>query len=131
MQEVFEFLKACRTYFLATVENGQPRVRPFGSINLFEGRLYLQSKRGKAVAAQIAANPRVELCALNDKSEWVRVSGELVEDNRAEARQAMLDAFPSLKARAGADDGTTVLYYLKDASACFCKPGQPPRPARL
>ena len=96
MQRVYDFLKKCGTYYLATVENGQPRVRPFGTIDLFEGKLYIQTGKVKEVYKQIKENPKAEICACM-KDQWLRVSGELMEDDRREARQSMLDDYPSLQ----------------------------------
>ncbi|MDO4850731.1 MAG: pyridoxamine 5'-phosphate oxidase family protein [Actinomycetota bacterium] len=116
MQKVYEFLKAAETYFLATIDGDQPRVRPFGTIHVFEDRLYIQTGKVKEVSKQIAANPKVEVCAMRD-GEWIRVAGTLVEDDRVEARQSMLDAYPSLQAMYSADDGNTQVFYFKDATA--------------
>ena len=117
MNRVYEFLKAAETYYLATVEGAQPRVRPFGTIHLFEGKLYIQTGKGKSVARQIEANPKVELCAMKG-DEWIRVAGTLVLDDRLEAQESMLNAYPSLRAmyKTG-PDGNTIVYYLKDAAA--------------
>ena len=124
MQEVYEFLKACKTYYLATVEGDQPRVRPFGTIDLFDGKLYIQTGKKKAVSHQIAANPNVEICAMAD-GDWLRIEGELVEDDDRAARISMLDAYPELKALYDADDGNTQVFYFKNATATlssFTKP---------
>ena len=118
MEKVYSFLKEAGTYYLATVEGDQPRVRPFGTVNLFEGRLYIQTGKVKPVAAQIAANTKVEVCAFMNGT-WLRLSGELVEDDRYEARKAMLDAYPSLRAMYDENDGNTVVYYFKNATATF------------
>ena len=118
MEKVLEFLKDAEVYYLATVDKDQPRVRPFGTIHLFEGKLYIQTGKVKDVSKQIHANPKVELCAFNGK-EWLRVAGELVEDDRVEARKSMLDAYPSLQGMYSADDGNTEVFYLKDATATF------------
>ncbi|MCR5097460.1 MAG: pyridoxamine 5'-phosphate oxidase family protein [Lachnospiraceae bacterium] len=118
MERVEKFLKEAQTYYLATVDGDQPRVRPFGTIHIFEGRLYIQTGKSKDVAKQIAANPKVELCAFKD-GQWLRVAGTLVEDDRTEARQSMLDAYPELQRMYSADDGNTVVYYIKDATATF------------
>ena len=96
MEEVVKFLKEAETYYLATVEGDQPRVRPFGTAHIFEGKLYIQTGKKKDVSKQLHANPKAELCAFKD-GEWIRVSGELVEDNRIEARESMLDAYPGLR----------------------------------
>ena len=90
MNRVYEFLKAAETYYLATVEGDQPRVRPFGTVHLFEGKLYIQTGKGKSVAEQIKANPKVELCAMKG-DEWIRVAGTLVLDDRLEAQESMLE----------------------------------------
>lgn len=118
MERVVKFLKEAGTYYLATVDNDQPRVRPFGTAHIFEGRLYIQTGKSKDVSKQIHANPKVELCAFKD-GEWLRVAGTLVEDDRREARQSMLDAYPSLQGMYSADDGNTEVFYLKDATATF------------
>jgi uncharacterized pyridoxamine 5'-phosphate oxidase family protein len=118
MQTVHDFLKKAGTYYLATVDGDQPRVRPFGTINLFEGRLYIQAGKKKNVAKQIIANPKIELTAF-DAGTWLRVSATLTEDNRAAAQESMLEAFPSLRGTYAVNDGNCVVYYLKDATATF------------
>ena len=118
MQSVNDFLKKTNTYFLATVDGDQPRVRPFGTINLFEGKLYIQTGKKKDVAKQIAANPKVEISAF-DGEVWIRVAATLVEDNRAVVQESMLEAYPQLKGMYTVGDGNTVVYYLKDATATF------------
>ena len=116
MEKVFQFLKDAETYYLATVEGDQPRVRPFGTVHIFEGKLYIQTGRVKDVSKQIMANGKVEICAMKD-GEWIRVAGRLVEDDRTEARQSMLDAYPSLQNMYAADDGNTQVFYLENATA--------------
>lgn len=117
MKRVYDFLKEAGTYYLATMDGDQPRVRPFGTVNIFEDKLYIQTGKGKAVAKQIAANPKVEICAMKG-NEWIRVAATLVEDDRVEAQESMLYAYPSLRAmyKTGSD-GNTIVYYLKDAVA--------------
>ncbi|MDE7251903.1 MAG: pyridoxamine 5'-phosphate oxidase family protein [Acetatifactor sp.] len=116
MEKVFQFLKDAETYYLATVEGDQPRVRPFGTIHIFEGKLYIQTGKVKDVSKQIMANGKVEICAMKE-GEWIRVAGTLVEDDRTEARQSMLDAYPSLQNMYAADDGNTQVFYLENATA--------------
>ena len=116
MQEVYDFLKQCGTYYLATVEDGQPRVRPFGTVDVFEGKLYIQTGKRKSVSKQMAANPQVEICAFNG-TQWLRVAATVVSDDRLAAKQHMLDAYPSLQGMYQADDGNTEVLYLKDATA--------------
>ena len=126
MQEVFEFLKKAGTYYLATTEGDQPRVRPFGTVNVFEGKLYIQTGLKKDVARQMAANPKVELCAFQGGT-WLRVSAQAVHDPRVEAQQSMLDAYPSLQGMYQAGDGNTAVYWLRDAVATFSSFTEPPR----
>ena len=118
MQRVEKFLKEAGTYYLATVEGDQPRVRPFGTVNIFDGKLYIQTGKVKEVSKQIHANPKVEICAFKDGA-WLRVAGELVADDRREARASMLDAYPSLQGMYKADDGNTEVFYFKNATATF------------
>ncbi|MBQ4370051.1 MAG: pyridoxamine 5'-phosphate oxidase family protein [Oscillospiraceae bacterium] len=118
MQEVCDFLKKCKTYYLATVEGDQPRVRPFGTAHIFDGKLYIQTGLSKPTAKQLAANPKAEICAF-DGGTWLRVAATLVLDERIEAQESMLDAYPGLKGRYAPGDGNTAVYYLKDATAKF------------
>ena len=118
MKKVYEFLKKCGTYYLATVENDQPRVRPFGTVNIFEDKLYIQTGKVKHVSKQIAENPKVEICAF-DGDTWLRLSGELAEDDRVEARKSMLDAYPELRRMYDENDGNTQVLYFKNATATF------------
>jgi uncharacterized pyridoxamine 5'-phosphate oxidase family protein len=111
-------LKKCNTYYLATVEGDQPRVRPFGTVDIFEGKLYIQTGKSKDVSKQIQANPKVEICAFGD-GKWLRVAGTLVRDDRVEAKKHMLDNYPSLQARYSAEDDNTEVLYFKDATATF------------
>ena len=118
MDQVFKFLKDAETYYLATVEGDQPRVRPFGTAHVFEGKLYIQTGKVKDVSKQLHQNPKAEICAFKN-GEWVRVSGKLIEDDRNEARQSMLDAYPSLQKMYKADDGNTEVFYFENATAIF------------
>ena len=116
MKRVVEFLKEAEVYYLATVEGDQSRVRPFGTAHIFENKLYIQTGKVKDVSKQLLANPKAEICAFKN-GEWIRVAGELVEDDRISARQSMLDAYPSLKNMYAADDGNTQVFYFKNAKA--------------
>ena len=118
MQEVYEFLKKCGVYYLATVEGDQPRVRPFGTALLWNGKLYIQTGKVKNVSKQLAANPKAEICAFKGGT-WLRVSGELVNDEDRAVKVAMLDKMPALKAMYSPDDGNTQVLYFKDAVATF------------
>ena len=125
MQRVCDFLKKTGFYFLATVDGDQPQVRPFGTAEIIDGKLYIQTGHVKPVAKQIAANPKVALCAYNGK-EWIRVNATLVEDPRVEVKKAMLDAYPNLRAMYNENDGNTAVYYLKDAKATISSFTAPP-----
>ena len=126
MQEVYEFLKKAGTYYLATVEGDQPRVRPFGTVNIFDGKLYIQTGKIKPCSKQMAANPKVEICAFTG-GQWVRIAAKAINDDRIEAKQSMLDAYPSLQGMYKADDDNTQVLYLQDATATFASFGGEPR----
>ncbi len=118
LEKVVEFLKGAGTYYLATVDGDQPRVRPFGTAHIFEGRLYIQTGKVKDISKQLHANPKAELSAFKD-GVWIRVSGEFVPDDRREAKTSMLDAYPDLRNMYSEDDGNTEVFYLTNATATF------------
>lgn len=118
MKEVQEFLKECGVYFLATSEDNIPHVRPFGTAEIFENKLYIQTGKKKDVSKQIAKNPNVELCAYKD-GKWLRVKGVLVRDERLEAKKDMLDKNPELKSMYSAEDDNTEVLYFEKATATF------------
>lgn len=118
IEDVVAFLKKAEIYYLATDDDGQPRVRPFGTAHLFEGRLYIQTGKSKDVSRQLHANPRCEICAFTGGT-WLRIAARAVEDDRREARGSMLDAYPDLRRMYDEDDGNTEVFYLEDAKATF------------
>lgn len=126
MKTVYDFLKKCKTYYLATIENDQPRVRPFGTIDLFENKLYIQTGKVKNVSKQIAQNPKIEICAF-DGNTWIRIEAVAVNDDRTEAKQHMLDNYPTLQKMYKADDNNTQVLYLKNATATFYSFTQEPK----
>ena len=126
MKSVCEYLKKCGVYYLATMEGDQPRVRPFGVAEIFEGKLYFRTGKRKEVSKQMLANPKIEISATSGR-EWIRIEALAVEDDRLEARQHILDAVPSLKGMYQADDGNCQVFYLKDATATFYSFGGEPR----
>ena len=130
MEEVYEFLKECGIYYIATVDGDQPRVRPFGTVLIFENKLYIQTGKVKGVSKQIRKNPRIELCSFSG-DKWIRVEAVAVEDDRIEPKQKMLDAYPQLKSMYSADDGNTQVLYLKNATASFYSFGGEPRAIRF
>lgn len=125
MERVCQFLMEAGTYYLATAEGDQPRVRPFGTAHIFEGKLYIQTGKSKAVSKQLKANPKVEICAFKD-GVWLRVAGELVEDDRVEAKKSLLDAYPELRSMYDENDGNTQVFYFKNATATFSSFTAPP-----
>jgi uncharacterized pyridoxamine 5'-phosphate oxidase family protein len=130
MQEVYDFLKKCGTYYLATLEGDQPRVRPFGTVDIFEGKLYIQTGKSKDVYKQMVASPKVEICGFA-AGKWVRVAGTAVPDDRFEAKKHMLDAYPNLRDRYAEDDGNCIVLYLKDATATFSSFTEEPKTVKF
>lgn len=126
MQEIYEFLKQCGTYYLSTLDGDQPRVRPFGTIDLFDGWLTIQTGRSKDVARQIFANPKIELCAFDGKR-WLRVAASAAEEPRIEAQEHMLAAYPSLQAMYKPGDGNTLIFALQNGTATFSSFTDTPR----
>ena len=125
MKRVFDFLKNAEVYYLATSEGDQPRVRPFGTINEFEGKLYIQTGKVKPTSHQLAANPKAEICSFKDGA-WIRVTCELVEDDRFEAKKSMLDAYPNLRGMYDENDSNTQVLYMKNAVATISSFGSAP-----
>ena len=126
MEEVYDFLKKCEVFYLATIDGDKPRVRPFGAVNMFEGKLYIQTGKVKNVSKQIEANPNVEISGFSD-GKWIRLEGKVVRDDRREAKVSMLDANPELKAMYSADDDNTEVLYFENAVATFCSFTDMPR----
>ena len=126
MKEVYDFLKECNVYYLATMDGNSPRVRPFGTIDIFEGKLYIQTGKVKDVSKQIYNNPNVELCAFSN-GKWLRLSGELVPDERVEAKKHMLDSYPELRGMYNEEDNNTIVFYFKNAKAIFSSFGSEPK----
>ena len=125
MERVCKFLKDAGVYYLATVEGDQPRVRPFGTAHIFEGRLYIQTGKVKPTSRQLLANPKAEISAFHQGT-WIRIAGELLEDDRVEAKKSMLDAYPNLRGMYNENDGNTQVFYFKSAVATFCSFGAAP-----
>ena len=125
MKRVLDFLKKAEVYYLATVEGDQPRVRPFGTINEFEGKLYIQTGKVKPTSHQLAANPKAEICAFKDGT-WIRVACELTSDDRFEAKKSMLDAYPNLRHMYDENDGNTRVFYMKNVVATISSFGGAP-----
>jgi uncharacterized pyridoxamine 5'-phosphate oxidase family protein len=116
MQEVCDFLKKSGTYFLATVDGDQPRVRPFGTAHVFDNKLYIQTGKVKEVSKQMKKNPKIEICAMTG-GQWIRIQATAVEDERLEAKTSLLEAYPNLKSRYSATDSNMQVLYLKNATA--------------
>ena len=125
MKRVYDFLKKAGVYYLATAEGDQPRVRPFGTVNEFEGKLYVQTGKVKPTSRQLAVNPKAEICAFCDGT-WIRIACELVEDDRIEAKKSMLDAYPNLRGMYDENDGNTQVLYMQNATASISTFGKAP-----
>lgn len=119
MEEVFDFLKRCGVYYLATVEGDQPHVRPFTSLNCYDGRIYIQTGKVKPVAHQLKANHKIEISGMA-KGSWIRLTGEAVLDESEAAQQSMLDANPGLEKMYAVGDGNIEVYYIQNAKADIC-----------
>lgn len=119
MNEVYQFLKECETYYLATIDGNKPRVRPFGTIDMFEGKLYIQTGKRKSVSKQIKENPNIEISGMSG-DKLIRVEAEAVLDERIEAQKHMLDEYPSLQGMYQPGDGNTEVFYLKNVTAQIC-----------
>jgi uncharacterized pyridoxamine 5'-phosphate oxidase family protein len=130
VKEVYEFLKKSETYYIATMDGDQPRVRPFGTVDIFEDRLYIQTGKIKNVSKQIHANPKIEICGMAG-DQWIRIEAVAVEDDRNEARQHMLDTYPMLKGMYAAGDGNTEVFYLKEATATIASFRDEPKVIRF
>ena len=130
MKRVIDFLKKAEIYYLATADGDQPRVRPFGTVNEFEGKLYIQTGKIKPTSKQLLANPKAEICAYRNGA-WLRLSGEFIEDDRIEAKKSMLDAYPNLRAMYNENDGNTQVFYIQNATATFCAFGKDPEIVEL
>jgi len=116
MREVLEYLKECGVFYVATNEQGQPRVRPFGVVADFEDKLYISTNNQKDVFKQMQENPRIEICGMKNGT-WIRVEAIVVRDNRKEAREKMLADNPSLEEMYAADDGKMEVLYLQNTTA--------------
>jgi uncharacterized pyridoxamine 5'-phosphate oxidase family protein len=126
VKEVYEFLKKAGTYYLATADGDQPRVRPFGTAHIFENKLYIQTGKKKDVSKQMKKNPKIEICAFTE-GKWVRIAATAVNDDRVEAKESMLEAYPNLKNMYSATDNNTQVLYLKNAVATISSFGGEPK----
>jgi len=130
MNEVYEFLKKCETYYLATVDGDRPRIRPFGTIHIFENKLYFQTGKKKDVSRQIAKNPHIEICGMCD-GKWMRLEAIAMEDDSIAARKSLLDAYPMLQSMYKPDDGNTQVFYLKNVTATINSFSEAPKVIRF
>ena len=130
MKEAYDFLRNCGTFYIATEENGQPHVRPFGAISDFEGRLYIETNNQKKVYQQLVKNGNVEICGMHE-GKWIRIEGTVKEDLRREARVAMLEDNPSLKSLASPDNGTMTVFYFDDGAATIYSFTEAPKVIKL
>ena len=128
MQEVQAYLKECGAFFIATADGDQPHVRAFGVSEIIDGRLYIMTGKVKDVYKQIAANGKFEICALKKSgSEWMRLSGTLVNDETLAVKEEFLNRNESLKSMYKADDDNMAVLYITNATARFCSFSAPER----
>ena len=130
MNEVWQFLKECGVYYLATDDKGQPRVRPFGTAEIFEGKLYIQTGKKKDCYRQLLENPNAEICCFTD-GKWLRIAGKLIPDDRVEAKKDMLDKNPNLRGMYNENDDNTIVLYFEDAVATFSSFTEAPKEIRF
>ena len=117
MNEVLEYLKSCGIFYLATEEDGQPHVRPFGAVCAYDDKLYFVTNNQKKVYQQMIKNGKVEICGLSQGT-WIRVEGKVKEDLRREARVSMMSANEaSLKSMYTVDDNLITVFYFEHAIA--------------
>lgn len=117
MNEVLEYLKSCGTFYLATSEEGQAHVRPFGAVCEFEGKLYIVTNNQKKVYQQMKKNGKIEICGMH-KETWIRVEGEVKEDIRREARVTMMDGNKAaLSSMYTVDDNLMTVFYFEHGTA--------------
>ena len=126
MKEVYEFLKKCGIFYIATIDGEKPRVRPFGVVNIYEGKLYIQTGKIKNVSKQIQKNPNIEICGFLD-NKWLRVEAKAIRDDRIEAKKSMLDANPTLRSMYDENDDNTEVLYFTSTKATFSSFTEPPR----
>lgn len=117
MKKTLEFLQECGTFYIATIEGDQPRVRPFGAVFEYEGKLYIITNNTKKCFKQMLENPKIEICGMNKKGQWIRVTGEVTNDDRREVKELALEAVPSLKSMYSIDDGIFAVLYFTKGSA--------------
>ena len=125
LERVLKFLDDAQTYYLATTEGDQPRVRPFGTAIIYQDKLYIQTGKVKPVSKQLKANPKAEICAFKDGT-WVRIAGELIEDDTREVKTLMLEKMPMLRNMYNEDDGNMQMLYFKNAKVTFSSFTAPP-----
>ncbi|MBQ6477862.1 MAG: pyridoxamine 5'-phosphate oxidase family protein [Erysipelotrichaceae bacterium] len=130
MKEVLDFIKSCGVYYLATLEGDQPRVRPFGTAEEFEGKLYIQTGKKKDCYRQLLVDPKAEICCFKD-GRWLRLTGKLIPDDRVEAKKDMLDKNPSLRGMYDENDDNTIVLYFEEAEATFYSFTEAPRTVKL
>ena len=118
-ERIVRILKQAKTFFFATVDGDQPRVRPYNAVVEFDDKVYFYTNNHKSAFKQMMDSPKIELCALISEDRWIRVSGKIVFDYRAEAKKAMLDANPELKKMYSENDKIFEVFYLSNMAAAI------------
>ena len=119
MDELLKFLEKNPVFYLATDDNGQPRVRPFGFHMIFNDKFYMVTAFPKKVCKQMEKNPKIEFCSMAPDTHFVRVSGEVVFDNdNMDAKKKVFEVMPDLlKMYGSAENPAMSVFYLKDMHA--------------
>ena len=117
-EEIMQFLKDNPTFYLATVDGYLPRVRPLGFAMRYNGHLCLGIGKHKAAYKQLLDNTNLELCACNDRGEWLRIQGTANFDNTPEAQEAAFLQMPQLADIYNEESGLKLgIVYLDHLSA--------------
>jgi uncharacterized pyridoxamine 5'-phosphate oxidase family protein len=116
MEELLKFLQEAKTFYLATVEGDQPRLRPMGFSMIHNGRLYFSTNNTKAMYRQMAANPKIEICAFGPNGQWLRAWGKVAFDDSAATQEKALGSAPALKGMYSVGDGKFTLFYFESGA---------------
>lgn len=119
MTEILKFLTDNPTFYIATVEGNIPKVRPFGFVMGFEGKLYFGTSNEKPVYKQLRSNPNFEISTTSKTYEWLRLRGKAVFNTNPKTKQAALDAMPSLKKIYSVDDSIFEVFYIEGGEGTF------------
>lgn len=118
-KEFVDFFQNAKMFFIATTEEDQPRVRPFGHLVEYHGQFYFNTGKHKNVYQQLMKNPKVEICAF-DKGVWYRVAGCAAESDNEEIKQMMMEIDPVVKRNYGQDTSDLAIFGLVNVKSYRC-----------